>query len=70
MKNNNGTWLATGLLIGNLVGMGLLYIYERWEESTTPNEVVCQKGMSYEQATYGSGVYLRTDIECLNWEDK
>ncbi len=66
MKNNNGMWLATGLLIGNLVGMGLLYIYERWEENTTPVDVVCQKGMSYEQASYGSGVYLRTDTECLN----
>ena len=45
MKNNNGMWLATGLLIGNLVGMGLLYIYERWEESTSPADVVCQKGI-------------------------
>jgi hypothetical protein len=50
--------------------MGLLYIYERWEESTSPADVVCQKGMSYEQASYGSGVYLRTDTECLNMESE
>ena len=65
-KNNSATWLATGLLIGNLVGMGLLYIYETYQENTTPSEVVCSKGRAFEQANYGASVYLKTDTECID----
>ena len=67
MKNNNSaTWLATGLLIGSLVGMGLLHIFETYQENTTPSEVVCSKGRAFEQASYGASVYLKTDTECLD----
>ena len=65
-KSNSATWLATGLFIGSLVGMGLLHIYERYLENTTPNEVVCQKGTAYEQIDFGSGVYLKTETECID----
>jgi len=65
-KFNNGKWLAVGILIGSLVGMGALFLYEIAQERNTPNDVVCQKGMAFEQASYGSGVYLKTEIECLD----
>ena len=67
MKNNNSaTWLATGLLIGSLVGMGLLHIFETYQENITPSEVVCSKGRAFEQASYGASVYLKTDTECID----
>ena len=65
-KCNDGFWLGTGLLIGSLVGMGLLHIFETYQENTTPSEVVCSKGMAFEQASYGASVYLKTDTECLD----
>jgi len=65
-KNNSATWLATGLLIGSLVGMGLLHIFETYQENTTPSEVVCSKGMAFEQSSYGASVYLKTKTECLD----
>jgi|TARA_R110002124_G_scaffold89750_1_gene229406 hypothetical protein len=65
-KSNSATWLATGLFIGSLVGMGLLHIFETYQSNTTPTEVVCQKGMAYEQTGYGSGVYLKTETECID----
>jgi hypothetical protein len=65
-NNNSATWLATGLFIGSLVGMGLLHIYETYQENTTPSEVVCNKGKAFEQANYGASVYLKTDTECLD----
>ena len=63
---NDGFWLGTGLLIGSLVGMGLLHIYETYRENTTPSEVVCSKGMAFEQSSFGTSVYLKTDTECLD----
>ena len=65
-KCNSATWLATGLFIGSLVGMGLLHIFETWQSNTTPSEVVCQKGRAFEQASYGASVYLKTDTECID----
>ena len=65
-KCNDGFWLGTGLLIGSLVGMGLLHIFETYQENTTPSEMVCQKGMAYEQTGYGASVYLKTDTECID----
>tara|TARA_B100000768_G_scaffold147843_1_gene141535 strand:+ start:328 stop:552 length:225 start_codon:yes stop_codon:yes gene_type:complete len=65
-KCNDGFWLGTGLLIGSLVGMGLLHIYETYQENTTPSEVVCSKGRAFEQSSYGASVYLKTETECLD----
>ena len=65
-KCNDGFWLATGLIIGSFVGMGVLHIFETYQENTTPSEMVCQKGMAYEQTGYGASVYLKTDTECLD----
>ena len=65
-KCNDGFWLGTGLLIGSFVGMGLLHIFETYQENTTPSEVVCSKGRAFEQASYGASVYLKTDTECLD----
>ena len=65
-KCNEAIWLAVGLLIGSFVGMGILHIDERYLENTTPNEVVCQKGTAYEQIDFGSGVYLKTETECID----
>ena len=65
-KCNDGFWLGTGLLIGSLVGMGLLHIFETYQENITPSEVVCSKGRAFEQASYGASVYLKTDTECLD----
>jgi len=65
-KCNDGFWLGTGLLIGSLVGMGLLHIFETYQENTTPSEVVCSKGMAFEQSSYGASVYLKTETECLD----
>ena len=65
-KTNNGLWLSTGITVGAFVGMGLLHIFETYQENTTPSEVVCSKGMAYEQATYGASFYLKTDTECLD----
>jgi len=67
-NNNNGLWLSAGIIVGVFVGMGLLHIYETYQENTTPSEVICQKGMSYEQASYGASVYLKTDTECLDMD--
>tara|TARA_R110000796_G_scaffold31461_3_gene83406 strand:+ start:3289 stop:3516 length:228 start_codon:yes stop_codon:yes gene_type:complete len=65
-KCNDGFWLATGLIIGSFVGMGVLHIFETYQENTTPSEMVCQKGMAYEQTGYGASVYLKTDTECID----
>jgi|TARA_R110000765_G_scaffold203967_1_gene309066 hypothetical protein len=65
-KTNNGLWLSTGITVGVFVGMGLLHIFETYQENTTPSEVVCSKGMAFEQASYGASVYLKTDTECLD----
>ena len=65
-KCNDGFWLGTGLLIGSLVGMGLLHIFETYQENTTPSEVVCSKGRAFEQASYGASVYLKTETECID----
>ena len=65
-KYNDGFWLGTGLLIGSLVGMGLLHIFETYQENTTPSEVVCSKGRAFEQASYGASVYLKTETECID----
>ena len=65
-KTNDGFWLGTGLLIGSLVGMGLLHIFETYQENTTPSEVVCSKGRAFEQASYGASVYLKTETECID----
>ena len=65
-KCNSGLWLAVGITVGSFVGMGLLYIYERYQENTTPSEVVCSKGKTFEQASYGASVYLKTDTECID----
>ena len=65
-KCNDGFWLATGLIIGSFVGMGLLHIFETYQENTTPSEVVCSKGRAFEQASYGASVYLKTDTECID----
>ena len=63
---NDGRWLTIGIILGNFIGMGLLYIYETYQENTTPSEVVCSKGKAFEQVSYGSGVYLKTDTECID----
>ena len=65
-KCNEAMWLAVGLLIGSFVGMGLLHIFETYQENTTPSEVVCSKGRAFEQASYGASVYLKTDTECID----
>ena len=65
-KCNEAMWLAVGLLIGSFVGMGLLHIFETYQENTTPSEVVCSKGRAFEQASYGASVYLKTETECID----
>ena len=65
-KTNDIFWLATGLVIGSFVGMGLLHIFETYQENTTPSEVVCSKGRAFEQASYGASVYLKTATECID----
>ena len=65
-KLNNGKWMAVGIFIGSLVGMGILHIFETWQENTTPSEVVCSKGKAFEQVSYGASVYLKTDTECID----
>ena len=65
-KCNDRFWLATGLIIGSFVGMGLLHIFETYQENTTPSEVVCSKGRAFEQSGFGGSVYLKTDTECID----
>ena len=65
-KTNNGLWLSTGIAVGTFVGMGLLHIFETYQENTTPSEVVCSKGRAFEQASYGASVYLKTETECID----
>ncbi len=68
--DKSGKWLAVGIMLGSLIGMGVLHIFETWQSNTTPSEVVCDKGRAFEQANYGSGVYLKTETECLNMESE
>ena len=52
--------------MSNKVSYKVLHIFETYQENTTPSEMVCQKGMAYEQTGYGASVYLKTDTECID----
>ena len=67
--NTSTNWLVFGIVVGNFIGMGILHIVEEVSMYNTPAEVVCQKGKTFQQATTGSEVYLRTETECLNLVD-
>ena len=60
-------WLAVGILIGSLIGIGLQNTIEDFLDLwyPTPKEVVCQKGKLFEQISYGGSVYLKTQKECI-----
>lgn len=62
-------WMVFGLIIGNFIGMGILHIVEAVEVYNTPPEVVCQNGKTFQQATIGSEVYLKTETTCLEIVD-
>jgi hypothetical protein len=60
-------WLAIGILIGTLIGIALKNTIEDFIDLwyPMPHEVVCQKGILFEQIMYGGSVYRKTNKECI-----
>lgn len=59
--------LTIGIVLGAAIGIGGQHVVNNVLDLVypTPKEVVCQKGILFEQITWGGNVYLKTKKECL-----